>query len=124
MKSVILLGLMALPLPNVASAQSPGFTEHILYQTCSSEDDGMKAICVAYLRGFLYGVRFGEAMQKRGHPICLAKSMDPMTARLIVKKFIEDNPKTLDADGPSGGEITTLMALAAAYPCPAEANSN
>lgn len=118
MKSfVCAIGTLLITTIPAGAADTSGFTQQKLYQVCSSDDSGYQAICLAYFRGLLYGITFGQRLQNGGHPICLPQALNPETARLIFKKAIEENPKSLDHDGNGMGDIVATLALAAAYPC-------
>jgi hypothetical protein len=111
--------VIVLSITTPATAEdATGFTVKQLYQMCSStENSALNTACVAYLRGLIYGIPFGQESQKDGKQLCLPKAHNPEVARLIVKKFIEDNPKILDADGGGVGDFVSIMALANAFPC-------
>jgi len=118
MKNVTLAGVFALLLaftPGATAEEIPGFSEHKLYEACASNDEALHALCVAYLRGLIFGLKFGQKLESEGHPICVVP--DPEAARLIVEKFITIHPKTLEDDKEGAGDYTALLALLGAYQC-------
>lgn len=118
MKNLMIAGLFAFVLataPGARAEEIPGFSEHRLYEACASNDEALHALCVAYLRGLIFGLQFGQKLEFEGRPICVVP--DPEAARLVVDNFIANRPKTLEDDKDGAGDLVALSALLGAYRC-------
>jgi hypothetical protein len=87
-----------------------------LRELCSSSRNSLEdAACFTYIQGFIDGVEEGNGSKPKGNkPWCLPEAATVSQARLVVEKYMQDNPAILDR---RAGSIVAL-ALTRAFPCP------
>ena len=87
-----------------------------LYKFCSGRSADGTIACTAYVQGFIDGFIFGKGSEKMGVNWCPPggpKGVSGTQSRLIVEKFLRDQPQKLnDEAGLLVGE-----ALLDAFPC-------
>jgi len=94
-----------------------------LYDICSANTSATSPdICAAYLRGYVDGSSSEQARSDAGLPqFCFPiGSVSPTQARLIVRKYFQDHPWSLNKDA----AFLVSMALVDAFPCPSTRKSN
>jgi hypothetical protein len=102
-----------------AAEETVPFTGIKLYQVCANHDGGpADGMCLAYVRGLVYGIQYAQRVRKTSDSACLPTKLSPLEARLVLEKFMRDNPRGLSE---TDGDIVASHALAEAYPCPREA---
>ena len=74
--------------------------------------------CIAYIRGVLDGFQHGRLMNSAGLSICEPLALTANQARLVIEKYLKDNP----ADLHIGAAALSLTALMIAYRCPKKTN--
>jgi hypothetical protein len=97
-------------------AEADEFTGAQLYTLCTeSKETVQHTACLAYVRGVTDGLFMAQAMQEQRVRSCFPKDspIDPVQARLIVEKYMRNNPEQLDR----GAIVVAFTALATAFPC-------
>lgn len=98
--------------PNPAGA----LTGTDLYQSCRAQKNSMgDAMCLAYVRGFTDGIMAGSTVgEKFPSQYCPpAAGISAIQSRLIIEKYLRDNPQELHTEA----GLLVLSALLQAFPC-------
>jgi hypothetical protein len=117
MKRTIFVTLMAIGLPITAFAGE--FTGMELRELCV----GTKAsqdLCRTWISGFHAELGAAQATAKDARVTCIPNGTTGDQARLIVEKFMTDQPNVLQL----GADVVSFLALSRAFPCPSSKKSN
>jgi Rap1a immunity proteins len=114
------MGRFVLPLillAMVPSAKAQNLAGDWLYSVCNSADQQGQLICKMWISGFQSGM-FSSQQLARANKLkpatCIPNNVTGDQARLIVQKFMSDNPKYRQLSA----ELVAAYALEIAFPCP------
>ena len=98
-------------------AGAEGLTGNVLYEACTDRDNAAnQTICQTWMAGFTSGI-FGAQAEAHRRSLtavtCLPNEITPGQTRLIVEKFMKDNPKLLHHPA----DAIAFVALSEAFPC-------
>ena len=105
---LVIVGLLLLP----ASA-SAEFTGLQLRDLCSDKSQHAQDFCQTWISGFAAGLFAAQQGRLSGDEVCLPNGFAGKEARLIIEKFMMENPSVLHLTA----EPVVLVALAHAFPC-------
>ena len=88
---IIALSLFAFPMTATA------FDGSDLYRFCSGTERSYSNACNAFIRGFHEGLMIGDRFASEKTHYCPPTNMGIPQARLIVEKYLRDNPNKLHA---------------------------
>lgn len=100
---------------SVVLSSAHAFDGNDLYPACLAKDgDGMKGICIGYVRGFIEGMQGQSIMDSSKMRFCHPDKMQYSQAIDIVANYLRDNPALRHE---SAG-ILVFNAMVLAFPCP------
>jgi hypothetical protein len=113
MRGVVVLVLLVAFLTSPASAAE--LTGNDLQEWCSApKGSGLGLACATYISGFMDGIEIGDgAKRKDTRMLCFPDSATVGQARLIIEKYMRDNPQSLHQPR----AIIVGKALLLAFPC-------
>jgi hypothetical protein len=115
-----ILSALLVVLLSLSRAAASDYTAHKFYQDCTGlPGSSGKLGCAAYITGLVDGLMIGKTLAGTKLTFCPPKDLTTLQAQLIIEKFIQDQPKSLNKTA----DIVSVAAMTAAYPCPAK-NSN
>jgi hypothetical protein len=116
MRRFVLLLILLLMVPS-AKAQNTDLAGNWLYSVCASGDQQGQLICKMWISGFQAGM-FSSQELARANKLkpasCIPNSVTGDQARLIIEKFMRDNPRYKQLSA----EMIAAYALEIAFPCP------
>jgi hypothetical protein len=114
---MIRLLIIALIVLSASPLNAQSFTGLDLNGACTGKDQEAQHTCAIWISGFQAGVLMAriaaEATQDR---VCLPDGFTGEQARLIVEKFMRDNPAVLH----KSATVVAMSALFEAFPCKVE----
>jgi hypothetical protein len=117
MRHAVTIPLFIFLLTVPAAAELTGIQ---LQEACNESDpqSSLGALCLSYASGLADGFRMGRASAEAKMPLCLPEAMTSgAQARLIIEKYMRDNPDKLH----QSAAVVGSTALARAFRC---SNSN
>ena len=114
-KTVLLL--IFLLIVSSAKAQNSNLTGDWLYTVCSKSDQEGKLICQMWISGFQAGIISSQNLaqvNKLKPASCIPYDVTGDQAKLIIEKFLRDNPRYMQLSA----AMVAAYALLIAFPCP------
>jgi hypothetical protein len=106
-------GLMLLTSCTTAVAEGV-FTANKLRQYCADRDAVSDAACTEYIQGFVGGIGAADGSKEKDAKLwCFPKDATVGQARLVVEKYMRENPEILH----KSASFITGTALLFAFPC-------
>jgi hypothetical protein len=108
--TIILFLLMAF-----LTSPAAGLTGNELQEFCSAPESSSKNFaCTTYVSGFVAGIETGEGTKRKDTRMwCFPDGATIGQARLIIEKYMRDNPQSLH----QGAPVIAGKALLSAFPC-------
>ena len=93
-------------------------TGHQLQAYCTGpENSPGRVACVSYIQGFVGGIEAGDGSKVRdGRLWCFPDGATIKQARLVIEKYMRDNPQSIHRDA----DVIVGAALKLAFPCKIE----
>ena len=99
------------------SIKATEFDGMFLQSCLEQRDDGSakNSVCLGFLRGLIAGLKGGSVSETKAGGYCPPdQGYSPDQARLIIQKFLRENPQALHQQA----DVLAAAALLRAFPCP------